>query len=1253
MPSSPSVPSSPHPGTLDVYEATPGGSEHEDPELAYDTSSDEPLANTLENLVIYNGSSTASFSADLATCVPGQNIYNATDHAIENQCSQDYGVDFTGIYNAEGQTWYSANISGSGEATNGPASPTMGAPIYWTFVIDPAAHFYDPSTGKSWSVYPTDVMLSIARDLALAEYPSDPGWILGQALLPTGSPTWDGGLHYPYNNTPGNVLGSMLVNDTAYCPAAAIGTSLGNGCITFVTTGQSTTGIQQDWFNFLQFVIANGAWITSAGYLTYNDAEMLVNTGTEVDGQVTSVASTGMTAGWLNSSAADGDGPTLLPDGGTTTDNQAWTNYLNSAATAPYAWDTWEAAIFTTWPAGPYGGANIDFKPVGSGPYAVSVDPFISYTLEANPAYQQPSGCRGNLAFAQVVSAEEAVSDYDCLPAVGQYIPNVDVTWETAEEGDSLGLNAISAGTADLAGFETTHTSTILSDVASGLWQYVPCTTLSCAGQGAFFTDLNLNVSYSEYNDTGLSPLSALPGTPISPTALTNLALRDFISATFPYAYYNSTFNTVDGVAFDFLSGLPIPQGMGGTASSFGGTSLGDYATNVSYPYETNGGVPSGTIVAPSSTSFGSAGYYWNALVNDTHGSLYNATIAATCTSGHPCSFYLPWYNGQPLFAPEVADWANYIEKISGGAIQVVTEPIDFDQFLDSLGPTNPFFMSIGFGWTEDYPAAYDFLNPEYNPNGDYTAPDHYQILQDPTGTNLYTSTQTNTTCGHYDISTIAAAFDNLGYWASASQNGTLSNACQGVAYDVLIANLANTFDASGTQAVLYWNLLTQVANALDFYVENGQSYTPLFGAPWLNLSTIDMNPATGTPGEVTQFWSIQYLTNTVAEVSATVTESGLPADTVWHASVDNRQSYNVTTLSGSGSVSVLALGNTPGQTVTFSLNQSYTGCDYYGCNNTLTGYHVASISQTGGVSPSTTVGTLSAYGSVKLASTPVDIALTVTFAKNPNKLIVKEKGLKTPYTWGFNLTCTTPSSCGPAIEQSGQVSNTTSITTYLYPGTYSAVFPEVAGYTATSPATVTLSAKSTVVTIDFDAAKITFKEKGLVAGAEWGFNLTCTSPSCAEGGFEPTNWSGNVTAHPTTNTSVKEALPDGTYTVQWWLVSDYTETGTTSISVTTTHGQTVMVTYDQAKLIVKGHKGTGLTSTTMWTVTITGPSPYLSGEEQTQIVDTGSTTGYGVVTMSLSHLEDGTYTVTYTGGVTGPATIVVSGHTTVTVTVT
>ncbi len=190
---------SPHPGTLDVYEVAPGGATTMDPATAYDTVSYEPILNVYQTLVAYNGSSTTNFVPELATCVPGS-----------ASCLALYGQSLI--------------------TTN----QTTGFPQYFTFVLDSAARFYDPSTGASWPVFPSDVMFSLARTLSFANLPATAitgGWIQSQALLPFGNPSWDGGIHAPFNNTPSNVLGSMLVNDSAYCPAAAM--SQANGCITF------------------------------------------------------------------------------------------------------------------------------------------------------------------------------------------------------------------------------------------------------------------------------------------------------------------------------------------------------------------------------------------------------------------------------------------------------------------------------------------------------------------------------------------------------------------------------------------------------------------------------------------------------------------------------------------------------------------------------------------------------------------------------------------------------------------------------------------------------------------------------------------------------------------------------------------------------------------------------------------------------------------------------------------------------------
>ncbi|EQD53282.1 extracellular solute-binding protein, partial [mine drainage metagenome] len=204
---------SPHPGSIDAYEIAPGGATSLDPAVDYETVGAEVMNNIFETLVNYNGTSTAGFVPVLANCVPGT-----------QQCTNEYGNSLVTLVNNQ--------------------------PIYWTFVISGNASFYDPATHASWGVYPSDVMFSITRTLLWLQTPSQyvyNGWIIGQSLLPYGNPNWDGGLHAPWNNTPQNILGSMLVNDSQFCPSAAMTNA--HGCITFKAAGSGS-----DWPFFLQLV---------------------------------------------------------------------------------------------------------------------------------------------------------------------------------------------------------------------------------------------------------------------------------------------------------------------------------------------------------------------------------------------------------------------------------------------------------------------------------------------------------------------------------------------------------------------------------------------------------------------------------------------------------------------------------------------------------------------------------------------------------------------------------------------------------------------------------------------------------------------------------------------------------------------------------------------------------------------------------------------------------------------------------------
>ncbi|MGP8109903.1 MAG: hypothetical protein ACLQD9_04250 [Thermoplasmata archaeon] len=783
----------PHPGTIEAYEPVPGGATTEDPAVAYDTTSYEVILNVYQTLVSYNGSSTATFVPTLATCVPGQNATATTG------CASDYGTGFTGIFNQTG-----ANFTGSN-----------GGPAYWTYVIDPAAHFYDPATKTSWKVYPSDVMFSIARTIGWSDDSlKTPGWILAQSLLPNGSSKWDSGIHSPYNSTPENILGSMLINDSSYCPAKALNGVLGDGCITFVANGSGAL-----WPEFNEFVEDNlGASVVPCGWFTYQAAGL---------------------PGWTGTSAANGDGSCALPDGGNTTQNAAWTTYISGLN--PKSWDALESSVTPDWPVEE---ANVQWSMVGSGPYYASVNPGLSYSLAVNPAYVQPSGCSG-------VGGLAKYSGY-CDPAVGAYIPSVDVVWETAEEGDSLGTDSILAGTADFAGIYTTETSTLLGFVHSGIWQYVLFPTLSTA-----FTPINLGIDYSAYNTTfGGTPLEA---NPINPTLLTDIGLRNFYVDAYPYTTIENTINTVDGIQFAFNAGGPIPSGMGNY-----------YPSNVSWPYLL--GNPSNSTAATP----GTASWWWANITNPAS-PYYNATLVNDCTVGSPCTWPIAYFDGAPADLTLINDWAAEIFQLSGHTLEPYPLAETFTQFLGDLvgAYASPLASSVGFGWAPDYPDPTDYFAPMAQPNGDYTAPDTFNAQL------ALPQYEDNATCGHSNTT-----FANLTYWAAQAENpaaGTLNSTCQGVAYNVASYWMAIVGALpSGPTRVLDYNYLEQITNALAMYIYNGQSNELIGFAPWINPASINENSVIGGGGDSVWF-QVQYA---AATYSATITESGLTAGTGWSATV-------------------------------------------------------------------------------------------------------------------------------------------------------------------------------------------------------------------------------------------------------------------------------------------------------------------------------------------------------------------------------
>ena len=963
-------------GTVNVYEVAPAGANTMDPSVAYDTVSYEPILNVYQTLINYNGSSTATFVPTLATCVPGT-----------PQCMTDYASNLTGYVHG---------------------TP---APVYWTFAIDPSAHFYDNATKKSWGVYPSDVVFSLARTLAFADLPyagKNPGWIIAQSLLPFGSGGWDSGWHSPFNNTPQYILNSMLVNDSAYCPAKAL--HQGHGCVTFVANGSGS-----DWPFFLQLVADNlGASVVPCGWFTAQSA--------------------GIT-GWAGTHAAGGDGPCLLPDGGNTTNDSAWTTYV--AGLSPTAWDTFELLAENS----PQVQPGVRWAMVGSGPYYAGVVEGIGYELRQNPAYVQPSGCSGAGSLATYTGY--------CDPAPSSFIHNVNVYWEP---DDSFGISQYRAGAADFAGIESVHTTTLLQLAAAGDLDYTTAATISDA-----FTPIDLSWSPSEY-------ASQFPSQPLQhiPTDFfTNLGLREFYVHAYPYTTIENTIRTVDGIQYEFNAGGAIPIGMGSY-----------YPGNVSFPVGDPDTNPS---------DVGGAAWWWAQITNPS--STYYDPELAGCSVGTPCTWAIAGLQGDPADDQAIADWIGEIKTLSGGVLQPfggASFDLTFDQFLNvafTSAYNNPLVSETGTGWAPDYPDPTDYTTPMLTPDATYTASTAFsqQVGISPAGW-----AANNTTCGH-NVTNLT----NLVYWAHAAENlnGTLNSTCQGVAYGVangwlsLAAGLPTSPDR-----ILDYNLIEQITNALSMYVWNGQTNTVLSAAPWIELSSVNSNPMIG--GGADQVWfQVRYAyTSTV-----TFSETGLTSGTPWSVTFGpTTQTSSTSTIAFSGIANgtydystsfVTGYGVTPANgtlTISGATTQDVTFTPFSGATYATTFTESGLISNTTWSVIIPTVGTASgastslvftlpagaytyqpgvipgygggASGTVTVATSPqtVDVSYSSTL-KPVYAVTFTSAGLPAGSSWSVTL----------STKNAGDYTQTTTASALVFQefaGNYTATFGGPSGYKPASP---------------------------------------------------------------------------------------------------------------------------------------------------------------------------------------------------------
>jgi peptide/nickel transport system substrate-binding protein len=650
---------SPHAGSITDYEVVPAGGTSVDPAIDYETVGAEMVYNVYQTLITYNGTSTAGFIPQLATCVPGS-----------AQCVAQYGQNLTYWNN------------------------TLGGVEWWTFVLDKNARFYDPSTHASWGVYPTDVEYSVARTLSYADLPgieSTAGWILAQALLPAGQLSYDVssltgvGIHQPFNNTPSNIFASMLVNDSAYCPSTAMTTE--NGCITFVADGpaaQNGYTAPRVWSNFLQFISDPlGGGVVPSGW--YNAQGL----GASIPG-------------WPTTGAAHGDGPTLLPGNAMSSTDSTYLSAI--AGIGPFAWDAMQEQMLVAYPSV---NAQTRYNAVGSGPYyLVSFNPSVGYSLEANPAYAQPSGC---------------VGQQWCEPAVGNYARNVTVYWEST---DTAGIQQYIAGHTDFAGILTTDTPTLLSLVQQGKIGAFTVPTLNL-----FF--FNYALTFDTVAAQALDPFTLnVPG-----TFFASDSVRNFLNLAYPYTTIENTINTVDGIVFGDNYGGSIPVGMGNY-----------YPENITWP---------SADPTTNPAIVGSAGWWWAQMI--TSGSpYYDSYVANSCTTSSPCEFPIIGELGAPGLDAAIQLWIHEIYTISGGRLDPNTFDLSFGELYVTSVSSTPGQIPLPIytlGWAPDYPDPTDYL-PTLWTNGSYGLPDatYYTFSQ---------AAYNSPDCGH---------LDDLGYWAAMPQ---------------------------------------------------------------------------------------------------------------------------------------------------------------------------------------------------------------------------------------------------------------------------------------------------------------------------------------------------------------------------------------------------------------------------------------------------------------------------------------------------
>jgi hypothetical protein len=1058
----------PHPGTLEGYEIAPSGMTSEDPAVAYDTVSFEPILNVYQTLISYNGSSTSNFVPEVSSCVPGTPSDGLSTPSVS--CEDIYG-----------QSLITDN--------------SLGEPQYWTFPIGNAS-FYDPSTGAHWQVYPSDVMFSLARTMSFADLPGPGvlnGWIQTQSLTPTGNPTWDGAIHFPFNNTPNNIMASMLINDSTYCPAAALAQF---GCITFDAYGGAT-----DWPFFLELVADPlGAGVVPCGWFTYVGAGV---------------------PGWSGTAQAKGDGPCLLPGKATSTSQPAFTSYLSSLS--PTSWDSFQELALNH-PAVQNG---VRFSLVGSGPYyAAVVGQTTGYTLQANPYYVQPSNCAG--------------VGGGCQPAAGSYIGKVVITYESTS---TEGLQQYEAGQADFAEFFPSDTGSILQLQSEGAIGVLKSPTIS-----TFFLpfDLNFSVTAEAAIDPNAGQLN------VKGNFFASNTVRNLLSHAYPYTTILNTVWTVDGVAYARNFGGAIPIGMGnyyptnvsfpylggdpctGSTQSTCNDSVNSalwwwqQGTTSSSPYydsELAACTSSSPCSFPIIGELGNPGLdaaivdYINALGIITDGAIvpYSFDLSfpdlveysAIGDGQNPMPFYnLGWAPDYPDPTDYMAAmyYANGTYTFGDGTYQVLETQAQYNQAScgHNTGSWSDLVYWANYMQTQGGPIPNGCQGPAYGAMLDWMAiaasqaPGAYRIL-------IYNEVE------HIE--------NQLSFYVWYQEENGVGSSAKWINNATINTNVM--IGGGGDQTFYLWQYTTATTNV------------------WFNETGLSSVPTTG--------WTVRYAGVTYTNSSLTPTSVLIPSQTngTYQWSIGYQQGYTVATTSptttGNGSLTVLVTPGLHGITVTVT----FTGYTCPPCGSLaisqeglVTGTDWTVIVETlgslttNGTDPiflGVATGTYTYYalpsigytiptgasGSLTLSHNGQTAAATVTYSGisfSTYRVNFNEVGLPAGATWNISMngfTATNTTVTGPPVAGISSF--------YEVNATYTFTITSPSGWTSISPyGSAIVNGAVLNITVYFTNAPnpLTITEKGLAPGAGiyWGVTVALT-PNAAGGAVDGFTFIGNTTS--------------------------------------------------------------------------------------------------------------------------------------------